>query len=184
MNRTDRLYAIVEELRASAPLAVTSRRLAERFEVSGRTIERDISAPQQAGVPIWAVPGRGGGYTVDFCMTLPPVNFTAHEALAVSIALSRVGTMPFAQSARMALHKLMAAMSADTVGQARDLAERVRLFLPEGGGPRSLWPEVEQAVLDGEVVTIEYEDGAGNNTTRTIEPAGFVGSDDQWYLVA
>jgi predicted DNA-binding transcriptional regulator YafY len=184
MNRTDRLYAMVEHLRAGAPRAVTSRQLADRFEVSVRTIERDITALQQAGVPIWATPGPGGGYSIDPSMTLPPVNFTAREALAVAVALSRAGTIPFARSARMALQKLVAAMSADAAGQARELAERIRLFLPEGGGPRALAPEVEQAVLDGEVVTIDYEDRTGTTTTRTIEPAGFVGDADHWYLVA
>jgi predicted DNA-binding transcriptional regulator YafY len=184
MNRTDRLYALVEQLRAGAPRAVTSRQLADRFEVSVRTIERDITALQQAGVPIWATPGPGGGYSIDPSMTLPPVNFTAREALAVAVSLSRAGTIPFARSARMALQKLVAAMSADAAGQARELAERIRLFLPEGGGPRALAPEVEQAVLDGEVVTIDYEDRTGATTTRTIEPAGFVGDDEHWYLVA
>jgi predicted DNA-binding transcriptional regulator YafY len=43
---------------------------------------------------------------------------------------------------------------------------------------------VEQAVLDGAVVTIEYEDRTGVTTTRTIEPAGFVGDAEHWYLVA
>jgi predicted DNA-binding transcriptional regulator YafY len=57
MNRTDRLYALVEALRATAPRARSAPRLAERFEVSVRTIERDILALQEAGVPIWATSG-------------------------------------------------------------------------------------------------------------------------------
>src|SRR5205823_5829929 len=65
VNRTDRLYAIVELLRATAPRARAARDLADRFEVSVRTIERDISSLQQSGVPIWATPGPGGGYYVD-----------------------------------------------------------------------------------------------------------------------
>ncbi len=62
MDRTDRLYAIVEELRAVAPQPRSARWLAERFEVSTRTIERDASALQQSGVAIYAEPGRRGGY--------------------------------------------------------------------------------------------------------------------------
>lgn len=61
MNRTDRLYALVEELRAVAPRLRSASWLAARFEVSTRTIERDLSALQQTGVPIWAEPGRTGG---------------------------------------------------------------------------------------------------------------------------
>lgn len=60
MNRTDRLYALVEELRACAPRRLAARELAARYEVSVRTIERDISALQQAGVPIFADVGRAG----------------------------------------------------------------------------------------------------------------------------
>ena len=65
VNRTDRLYALVEELRAVAPRPRTARQLADRFEVSVRTIERDLNALIQAGVPLYATPGPGGGYAVD-----------------------------------------------------------------------------------------------------------------------
>jgi predicted DNA-binding transcriptional regulator YafY len=61
MNRADRLYAIVEELRAHSPRAVRAPKLADRFEVSTRTVERDLLALQEAGVPIYAETGRRGG---------------------------------------------------------------------------------------------------------------------------
>ena len=76
MNRTDRLDALVEELRAVSPRPRTSSQPAARFEVSVRTIEPDLLALQEAGVPIWAQPGPGGGYTLDAARTLPPVNLT------------------------------------------------------------------------------------------------------------
>src|SRR4029078_947831 len=72
MNRTDRLYALVEELRARAPRTMRAVELAQRFSVSTRTIERDLLALQEAGVPIWAQPGPGGGYRLDVGTTLPP----------------------------------------------------------------------------------------------------------------
>jgi predicted DNA-binding transcriptional regulator YafY len=184
VNRTDRLYALVERLRAVAPGARTAKELAERFEVSVRTIERDISALQQAGVPIWSTPGPGGGYTIDPSMTLPPVNFTAREALALAIAVSRAGSMPFADAAHTALQKLIAAMSAQAAGEARDLAERVRVFLPDGEELRGLSPVLEGAVLERQVLEIDYEDAVGALSHRAIEPAGFVGNEDNWYLVA
>src|SRR5688500_8688735 len=65
VNRTDRLYALVEALRAIAPRHRSARELAARFEVSVRTIERDITALQESGVPIYAEPGRKGGYAID-----------------------------------------------------------------------------------------------------------------------
>ena len=85
MNRTDRLYALVEELRACAPRRVSARELAARYEVSVRTIERDIGALQQAGVPVYADVGRGGGYTLDKSRTLPP---DALEKLAGATGVS------------------------------------------------------------------------------------------------
>ena len=75
MNRTDRLYALVEELRAVAPRPRSARQLAERYEVSARTVERDILALQESGVPVYAETGRRGGYVIDKTVTLPPLNF-------------------------------------------------------------------------------------------------------------
>ncbi|MFD0536434.1 helix-turn-helix transcriptional regulator [Actinomadura luteofluorescens] len=88
------MYALVEELRARAPRRVRARELAARYEVSVRTIERDIGALQQAGVPIFADVGRGGGYTLDKSRTLPPLNFTPAEAVALAITLSRPAARP------------------------------------------------------------------------------------------
>jgi predicted DNA-binding transcriptional regulator YafY len=59
VNRTDRLYALVEELRAAGDRGRTAAWLAERFEVATRTIKRDVAGLQQAGVPIWAQGGPG-----------------------------------------------------------------------------------------------------------------------------
>src|SRR5262245_66060665 len=77
VNRTDRLYALVEELRAVAPRPRSARQLAARYEVSTRTIERDILALQEAGVPIYAETGRCGGYVVDKALTPPTLNVHA-----------------------------------------------------------------------------------------------------------
>src|SRR5436190_16281580 len=132
VNRTDRLYAIVEVLRATAPRARAARDLADRFEVSVRTIERDISSLQQSGVPIWATPGPGGGYTVDPSMTLPPLNFTADEATAIAVALAFSGPIPFADAARDALRKVVSAMSTAHRESARDLVARIQLLQREG----------------------------------------------------
>jgi predicted DNA-binding transcriptional regulator YafY len=86
MNRTDRLYALVEELRAHAPRTMRAAELARRFDVSTRTVERDVLALQEAGVPIWAQPGPGGGYDLNIDTTLPPLNLTSAEAAALATA--------------------------------------------------------------------------------------------------
>src|SRR5262245_61043301 len=185
MNRTDRLYALVEELRATAPQVRSVRRLAARFEVSGRTIQRDILALQEAGVPIWATPGPGGGYSIDPAHTLPPLNFDGSEAAAIALALARSGPMPFQGAARSALQKVIAAMSASGRTSADDLLARVHLLQAKrepSGTP--VLRAVEQAVLEHRVLRLDYRDKHGNATTaRLVEPLGFVGSEREWYLV-
>jgi len=128
VNRTDRLYALVEELRAVAPRPRSARQLARRYEVSTRTIERDILALQDAGVPVYAEPGRHGGYVVDKGLTLPPVNFTAAEMVAIAVSLAGAERTPFAFAARSALRKVLAAAPAGELAEAAQLMDRIRLI--------------------------------------------------------
>ncbi|MCC5580688.1 YafY family transcriptional regulator [Microtetraspora sp. AC03309] len=187
MNRTDRLYALVEDLRAISPRCRSARDLARRFEVSARTIERDIGALQQAGVPIYAEPGRRGGYALEKSMSLPPLNFTPAEAVAVAIALSRAEEQPFADQARSALRKLVAAMPGAEGERARTLATRVQIVIDEKRESASAVPIVkviEAAVLGHSVLRIRYADRAGATTSREVEPGTFVyGRSGSWYLV-
>lgn len=182
MNRTDRLYALVEELRAVAPRPRSARRLAERFEVSARTVERDISALQQAGVPIYAEPGRAGGYVLDRSFTLPPVNVTAAEAVALAVALHRLGGTPFEEAARSALHKIVAVMPERDAVAARGLAARVHVL---GAEPAMPVPRaIADAVAGSRVLILDYTDKHGTRSRRVVEPLGYVGGVDAWYLVA
>ncbi|WP_436522358.1 helix-turn-helix transcriptional regulator [Actinoplanes sp. HUAS TT8] len=182
MNRTDRLYALVEELRAVAPRPRSARWLAERFEVSVRTVERDISALQQSGTPIYAETGRTGGYCLDRTHTLPPVNLTPEEAVAMALALRRLDGTPFRQSAASALRKLVAVMRADDAAAAQALADRIHLV--GGAAPASMPRAAVGALPVGRVLRIGYADRAGAVTTRDIEPLGYVGIREQWYLIA
>jgi predicted DNA-binding transcriptional regulator YafY len=219
MNRTDRLYGLVEELRAVAPRPRSARWLAGRFEVSVRTVERDISALQQTGTPIYAEPGRSGGYCLDKSATLPPVNLTPAEAVAMALALRQLRGTPFDGDAGTALRKLMAAMQTDDAAAAHRLAARVHLVdagtraRPSSGpatlSARPLRPSagsvtpssgpatpdaqpakaavprlVADAVAAGRVLRIMYGDRGGAMTEREVEPLGYLGTADHWYLVA
>src|SRR5215469_16915940 len=140
VNRTDRLYALVEELRAGAPRPRSARQLARRYEVSTRTIERDILALQDAGVPVYAETGRHGGYVIDKALTLPPVNFTAAEMVAIAVSLAEAERTPFAFAARSALRKVLAAAPAGQMAEAAQLMDRIRLIETErsaGNAPRT-----------------------------------------------
>jgi predicted DNA-binding transcriptional regulator YafY len=171
MNRLDRLYALVEELRAAGPPGRTARRLAEHFEVSVRTIERDILALQEAGVPISGQLGRRGGYVLDRSMSLPPLNFTPAEAVALAVGLRRLDDTPWARDARTALLKVLAAMPAAAASRARTLADGVRLLVQPISPPdQAISDAVVRAVEDATPILIDYLDVGGRPTEREIEP--------------
>ena len=184
MNRTDRLYALVEELRAVTPRPRSARQLAGRYEVSTRTIERDVLALQEAGVPIYAVAGRCGGYVIDKALTLPPLNFTAAEMVAMAVSLARVEPAPFASSLRSALRKVLAAAPAAQMAEAAQLMDRVRLIgtgNPGSGGPP---PLIQEAITARHVLLLDYRDRHDVMTSREVEPVAFAGTRAHWYLIA
>jgi predicted DNA-binding transcriptional regulator YafY len=182
VNRTDRLYALVEELRAIAPRPRSTRWLARRFEVSARTIERDVSALAQSGVPVWAQPGRSGGYCLDKQRTLPPVNFTPGEAMALAVALRNLAGTPFGQDGAAAMRKVLAVMRKEDAETARDLMARV--YLVGDADPPPLPAAITDALPAGRVLRIGYADRHGVVTRRDIEPLGYVCSAGRWYLLA
>lgn len=183
VDRTDRLYAIIEELRAAAPDPRSARELAGRFEVGVRVIERDVAALRQAGVPIQADAGRPG-YTLDTSRSLPPMNLSPAEAVAVGIALGKSGGEPFAHSARTALLKIAAALSASDSAETRGLAEQIRDLVPGEEGGRAAVPAlVEEAVAARQVLRLTYVDRGGTETRRDVEPVAFVSGARDWYLI-
>ena len=184
MNRTDRLYALVEELRAVAPQPRSARQLAARYEVSTRTIERDILALLESGVPVYAETGRRGGYVLDRTRTLPPLNFTAAELMAMAVSLAAAETTPFAAALRSALRKVLAAAPAAETAQAARLMDRVRLI--GGDHPRHHARATARAAAGParHVLLLGYRDRNEAVTTREVEPVAFAGMADHWYLVA
>jgi predicted DNA-binding transcriptional regulator YafY len=185
MNRTDRLYALVEELRAAGPRGRSARQLAGHFEVSVRTIERDLSALGQAGVPLATKQGRTGGYTLDRSMSLPPLNFTPREAAAVAVALTRSEHVLFARDARSALHKIASAMPDHALAEAYATAEKVRLIVEPISQPDAeIGETVWRAVRDGHTLRIGYTDIGGLETERVVEPQHVVVGPSGSYLTA
>lgn len=184
MNRTERLYALVEELRARAPRTLRAAELAERFEVSTRTIERDLLALQKAGVPIWAQPGPGGGYGLNADTTLPPLNFTPAEATAIATALAATNSMPFAVAGRSALRKVTAAMAASSKETAARLVSHVRVPPATSDSAGKVAEVIERALLDQIAIELRYRDARDADSERIVDPLGLFGTYRGWYLAA
>jgi predicted DNA-binding transcriptional regulator YafY len=155
--------------------------LAARFEVSTRTIERDLLALQEAGVPIWAQPGPGGGYSLNVETTLPPLNFTPAEAAAIATALTTTRAMPLPEAGNTALKKLVGAMAVTPKDAAARLVSRIRVI----PGPDTLNPVSDvilRALLDSVAIDLVYRNAHDDVTQRVVEPAGLVGTNNGWYL--
>jgi predicted DNA-binding transcriptional regulator YafY len=117
--------------------------------VSSRTIERDLSALQQSGVPIWAEPGRTGGYCLDARHTLPPLGLTVDEALTVMVALGMLAGGPFGATAGSALRKVLAVTDDDRT-------YTVKAVFPAGGRPSGAQPPwlADGVTLPGRVLRV------------------------------
>jgi predicted DNA-binding transcriptional regulator YafY len=100
----------------------------------------------------------------------------------MALALRRLDGTPFRQAAASALRKLVAVMRADDAAAAQALAERIHLV--GSPAPASMPRAAVGALPVGRVLRIGYADRAGAVTARDIEPLGYVGVREQWYLIA
>ncbi|MEV6239394.1 WYL domain-containing protein [Lentzea sp. NPDC051838] len=178
MNRTARLYALVEELRARAPRPSTVGALAARLEVSTRTVQRDLQALMETGVPVRNTLGRGGGWSIDPAMTLPPIHFTPDEASVLAAALAGADG---SAAARTAFQKIAAVLNGPASAAAGEFASRV-VALPSrtDAGVRAA---VHDALAANTVLRLTYTDASGQETEREVEPAGLLTTDGRWYLI-
>ena len=185
MNRTDRLYAIVEELRAAGGSGRTAAWLSDRFEVASRTIKRDVSSLQEAGVPIWATAGPGGGYALDVAATLPPLMFSTAEATAIAVALGAQPDLPFAPDGHSALTKVLGAMTDEQRAEVEALGERVWVRRDEDPARSGSARVIDEAMRREVVVVLDYVDASGQTTERRpVEPMLFARTRGHWYLAA
>ena len=171
MQRTERLFALAEYLRGRRT-GVTAEVLAERFNVTVRTIYRDLDALRAAALPVGAERGRGGGYALDRSYSLPPVNFTAREA-ALVVALGRFAIdmrlLPFTGTLELALDKVRSALSTSA---QRELLERLReltfLGVPSLPTKKAVREALERAWFERQRLRITYVDGNFLETTREV----------------
>ena len=147
-----------------------------------RTIERDLAALQESGLPIWAEPGRTGGYVIDASATLGPAGFTLDEALAVLIGLGSLRHSPFRQSAQTAARKLLAVMPDRDAARASAFASRVHFL--EADEDTVVPVAFAEALRADRVVRLRYQDAGGTESTRAVEPLGSIEKEGQWYLIA
>ncbi len=168
MRRIDRLFAIAEVLRARRT-GITAEELADRFEVSVRTIYRDLDALREASLPVIGERGRGGGLALDSVYTLPPINFTAKEAAILVAAgqwLERGRLLPFLTTLRSAIDKVRGALPRARQREVDELGQTLAwVGVPARAPSAAVRAAVEEAWLRRVPLRIVYE-GANHVVSR------------------
>ncbi len=183
MNRLERLHALAEQLRRSAPRPISAASLAERFGVTRRTIERDLASLRNAGVPLYAEHGRAGGQISLDSEGHSVLTLSSAEILAILVALAAAGSlMPFHDAGNSAAQRLLDPMGPETQLGVEELRRRIRVRDQPSVSKRSR-RTVEEAVRRSVVVKIDYVDANGNTTNRSVDPVGFYNGDGGWHLI-
>jgi predicted DNA-binding transcriptional regulator YafY len=208
MQRFDRILGILLFLRSKQ--SVSASELARHFEVSTRTIYRDLETLSTLGVPLYAERGRQGGVRLLQGYFLPPLMFTQSEAIALLLGLTlqrSLRAIPFPTEIAMAEKKLLAALP-DTLRSLLTKAEKLvgfektpsDIFHPEPAPQEPLMSDMFtaeqaelyqsktlstffQAVLDGNLVIMQYASPYRTHTSEVLaEPLGLLWDRDRWYL--
>jgi predicted DNA-binding transcriptional regulator YafY len=162
--------------------------LAERLEVSGRTVRRDVERLRRLGYPVESLTGPAGGYRLHAGTALPPLLLDDDEAIAIAVGLgtaARASVTGIEETSVRALVKLEQVLPAHLRRRVRALGSAT-MTLPAGGptvDPQSL-TVIAAACRDSECVRFAYRGRDGVASRREVEPHSLVNLGRRWYLVA
>ncbi len=166
----------------------TGPELAERLEVTERTLRRDMIRLRDLGYPVVAVRGVGGGYRLTAGSTLPPLLLDDEEAVAVVLSLRTAagqGVTGIAETSLRALAKLERILPARLRMRTSALrTATVPLTNPATTVAADDLTTIAEACQSLHRITFTYRDRDGRPTARTVEPHRLVHTSRRWYLVA
>lgn len=186
--RASRLVSIVLLLQVHGRLSAAE--LAARLEVSVRTIYRDLDALSEAGVPVFARPGFGGGCGLLEGYRTRLTGLTEEEARALFLAgvPGPAGELGLGTALAAAQLKVLAALPSELRAGAGRARERFHLDAPRwferGNGDPSHLGTIAGAVWDGRLVELTYRREGRPLVARVVQPLGLVLKAGVWYLVA
>ncbi len=183
VNRLSRLTAILVKFQTKR--IITASELSQKFQVSKRTIYRDVKALEKAGVPILTEEGKG--YTLMEGYKIPPVMFTENQANALILAEQLVlqsKDASFVKDYSEAIDKIKSILRYSIIDKANLLADRTQYnqVLHKERSSNNL-SDLQNALTNYNLVKIEYINKENSVTIRLIEPFAILNSEN-WYLVA
>lgn len=186
MNRIDRLTAIIIYLQGRQ--RVTAEALSERYDISKRTVYRDLRALQEAGVPIGSEPGEG--YFIVKGYHLPPVMFDKDEAAALLAGerlMQKWNDTKLSKSYSSALDKIRSVLNTREKEYLETLDQHIKVFpYPDEKNittDHKIFVFLQEAIVKKDVVALEYYSPYRDSfTQRNVEPLGLLLRGSHWYL--
>ena len=181
--KVDRLVSIIMILLEKKRIG--AQELADRFEVSPRTIYRDIDAINMAGIPVRSTSGVGGGFEIMPEYKMDTRVFSTAELSALLMGLTNLSGMVRGEELLSALAKVRSFIPADKAKEIDLKANQICIDLRPWMGNRNIQPSLETiqtALQERRLLSFSYVDGHGNQTGRTVEPYQLVLKGSHWYF--
>ena len=183
MRRADRLFQIVQLLRRRRTV-VTAAQIADKLEISERTVYRDIRDLVQAGTPI---DGEAGvGYRLRAGYDLPPLMFDREEIQALVLGariVAQFGDPALARASESILSKVAGVLPKEL----EPLLADTRLFVPKtqsGARSSAALAVTREALIGQRQIHLKYANEKGEETERTVRPLGLFFWGKTWTLAA
>ncbi len=192
MDARERQDALVGFLRARGTTTVAEA--ARAFDVSTRTLTRDLDRLRARDIPIDADRGRGGGIRIDPSRAVPAVRLTLDEVIGLVLAVAlarRTSALPFGRSARDGVDKLLATLPKARARGLDRLLARVVIGPPASAAVIASLAPARPAVLEcfekafhlGRTLAFTYVDRNGATSRREVEPHGLLVQVPAWYVL-
>lgn len=188
MNRIDRLTATLIHLQSKK--VVTAQEIADRFEISLRTVYRDIRALEEAGVPLGAEAGTG--YFIMDGYHLPPVMFSQEEANALVLGSKLIEEQTDSSIKKHfneAMFKIKSVLKSDEKDGLERLESQIRVAsIPRQESedfPNNFLATIQNALIEQKVLSFKYfSNYTGDFNDRQVEPIGLTFYGNHWHLLA
>lgn len=188
MNRIDRLTAMLIQLQTKK--LITAQEIANHFDISLRTVYRDVRALEEAGVPIGAEAGKG--YFIMDGYHLPPVIFSEEEANALVLGAKLIEGQTdksIKEHFSGAMLKIKSVLKSAQKDGLEKLEEQIRVSQPpiqvDDQFPNNFMATIQKAMVEQKVLQFKYySNHSGDMTERQVEPMGLVYYGSSWHLLA
>ncbi len=184
MNRIDRLFGILTLLQSKR--FVTAEKIADRFDMSVRTVYRDIKALCEQGIPISFEQHKG--YFIVQGYFLPPISFTSEEANA--FLLMEAVVQGFADKSiqthyASALNKVKSVLHSSEKDKAEHLANNIKLQIPARLKQDFEFLSILQTAISSQkIIIVEYKNNKEETSQREMEPIGLIFYAFSWHVIA